>query len=286
MSSVVEKGREAVRLGRAYAASSRGSRSSSALFSAVETYCSFIGTSRSGTSVIGALLDAHPEAVIASGIGDLKYANAGFGRLRLYRLLLEDARASARVGRHFPPTPYAYEVPGLWQGRFERIRVIGDKQAEGVALRLQARPWLLDRLRRTVGVPIRLVHVVRNPFDNISTMAIRAAANGGPPDLETAADDYFTLCQAVQRVKERTPEEEIVEVRYERFVEDPVATLRELWLRLGLEPTPEYLERCASVVWKSPHKSRHEIEWSSKLRRKVAQRTAELPFLRGYAFEG
>jgi hypothetical protein len=285
MSSVGEKAREAVRLGRAYVASSRGSRSRPAPFSAVETYCSFIGTSRSGTSVIGALLDAHPNAVIASGIGDLKYVQAGFGRLRLYRLLLEDAHASAKVGRHRPPTPYSYEVPGLWQGRFERIRVIGDKQAEGVTLRLQARPWLLDRLRRTVRVPIRLVHVVRNPFDNISTMAIRATTNGSPPDLQAAVDDYFALCEAVLRVKESAAEEEIVEVRYERFIDDPVATLRELALSLGLTPTPEYLQRCANAVWKSPRQSRHEVEWSPDLTRQVLERSEGLPFLLGHRFE-
>lgn len=284
MSAVVEKGREAVRLGRTYVASSRRSRSSSSLFDAVETYCSFIGTSRSGTSLIGALLDAHPEAVIASGLGELKYVHARFDRLRLFHLLLEDARASAGRGRRAPAQPYGYEVPGMWQGRFERIRVIGDKQAEGVTLRLRTRPWLLDRLRTTVGVRVRLLHVVRNPFDNIATMALRAA-NGGPPDLRPAARDYFSLCETVARVKETTAEGEILEMRYERFIEDPAAMLAELAQRLGLDPSAEYLERCADVVWKSPHQSRYDVQWSPELRREVARRSAELPFLRGYWFE-
>jgi hypothetical protein len=284
VSRALEKSREAVRLARLYVSSSLESRRSASLFSAVETYCSFIGASRSGHSVVGALLDAHPDAVIANGIGDLKYVHARFGRLRLYHLLLENERESANAGRYSPPTPYTYEVPGQWQGRFDRIRVIGDKQAEGVTLRLRARPWLLERLRRTVGVPIRLVHVVRNPFDNIGTMALRVP-DESHPDLEAAARQYFGLCETVMRLKGKLSDEEVLEVRHERFVEDPMATLEELCSGLGLEPSPGYLERCASVVHKAPHKSRHKVEWSPTLRHAVERRSREFPFLRSYTFE-
>jgi len=34
-------------------------------FSEIETYCTFIGYSRSGHSIIAALLDAHPNIVMA-----------------------------------------------------------------------------------------------------------------------------------------------------------------------------------------------------------------------------
>jgi hypothetical protein len=284
VSRLLEPGREALGLARAYVSSSRGSRRSASLFSGVETYCSFIGASRSGHSIVGALLDAHPNAVIANGLGDLKYVHVGFGRVRLYHLLLENARDTARVGRPSGPVPYTFAVPGQWQGRFERIRVIGDKQAEGVALRLRARPWLLERLRWTVGVPIRFVHVVRNPFDNISTLAMRAA-DGYALDLEAAANDYLGLCDTVMRVKERMRDEEMIEVHHERFVEDPVTALEELCHGLALEAPAGYLEQCARVVREEPHTTRHEVEWSARLRREVERRSKAFSFLRDYAFE-
>src|SRR2546430_1706106 len=95
------------------------------LFDRVETCCLFIGYPRSGHSLIGSLIDAHPEVVLAHELDLLRYVYARFGRLALCHLALENSRAFTRRGR--AATLYSYSVPGQWQGRFERIRVLGDK---------------------------------------------------------------------------------------------------------------------------------------------------------------
>jgi hypothetical protein len=59
------------------------------LWKNINTYCLFIGYSRSGHSSVGALLDAHPNVRIVSELGDLKYANLGFKRWQIYYLLLK-----------------------------------------------------------------------------------------------------------------------------------------------------------------------------------------------------
>ncbi|MCA1614387.1 MAG: sulfotransferase, partial [Acidobacteria bacterium] len=136
-------------------------------FSALRAYCMFVGYPRSGHSLVGSLLDAHPDVVIAHELDALKYVRARFRREQLFHLLLDKSEEFTARGRQW--NGYSYEVPGQWQGRRRSLRVIGDKKGGGSTMRLGADPRLLARLRRTVGVPVKLVHVVRNPFDNIST---------------------------------------------------------------------------------------------------------------------
>ena len=49
-------------------------------FKTVEKYCMFIGYPRSGHSLIGALLDAHPNIIIAHELNDLRYFARGFSK--------------------------------------------------------------------------------------------------------------------------------------------------------------------------------------------------------------
>ena len=138
----------------------------------VEAFCIFIGYPRSGHSLLGSLLDAHPEMVIAHELDVLTFVAAGWPRRALYSRILNHDATFTESGRQW--FGYDYRVPGQWQGRVSKLRVIGDKKGGKTTERLGARPDLLERLRRTVEVPVRLVHVVRSPYDNITTMARRS----------------------------------------------------------------------------------------------------------------
>ena len=78
-----------------YLAATGPARRGRELYSQVESYCMFIGTPRSGHSLVGAFLDAHPDAVVAHEQNAVKYIEAGFDRERLFHLLLANSRASA-----------------------------------------------------------------------------------------------------------------------------------------------------------------------------------------------
>jgi hypothetical protein len=256
----------------------------------VEAYCFFIGYPRSGHSLIGSLLDAHPEAVIAHELGAFQYVRAKYDRVRLFHLLAENARAAAARDR--PSREFRYAVPGQWQGRFTHIRVIGDNKAEGATLRLRAKPDLLPRLQGLAGVPLRGIHVVRNPFDCITTMATRAAQRqaertGGAlpaPDLWKAADRYVVLCEEVERLK-RALGDAMHEVRHEDFVAQPAEELRKLCEWLGLDAGSEYLAACAGIVWPNPRRTRDRVAWPTDLRSKVETLVARTDHLRGYRFD-
>ena len=137
-------------------------------------------------------MNAHPEIVIANELDVLEYVEQGKSRHQLFSLLMDRDRYFASIDYQW--TGYDYKVPGQFQGRFTRLRVIGDKRAGRSTHRLGEHPELLEALRRTVGVPIRVIHVVRNPYDNIATMAWRgqrllAPAMARYQGLSTTVDD-------------------------------------------------------------------------------------------------
>lgn len=70
------------------------------VFDRVHTYVMFIGIGRSGTTLIGALLDAHPRIIIANQQTTLKYLRPRlFSCSQIFSLLLDNSRHAARTGR-------------------------------------------------------------------------------------------------------------------------------------------------------------------------------------------
>ena len=281
----------AIDVGRIWLSISAASRRERALFAHVHTYVSFIGHMRSGHSIVGALLDAHPNAVIGSEEGALQYVNVGFDRWRIFSLLYRNTREIGHSRSHLPGKKrgggYTYDVAGQWQGRAERIEVIGDKYGAYNSIRLGASPRLAKRLHRVVGVPPRFIHVVRNPFDNISTIARRGAEIGTTDalDLDAAINQYASLCVHTETVREFAGAEGLYSFRHEDFVAQPADELAGLCRWLGLGLPPKYLAACAEIVNPSPHASRDKVPWPDAQRRRVEALIEETPFLDGYTFE-
>lgn len=244
----------------------------------VERFCLFIGHARSGHSLIGSLLNAHPEMVISHELDAVGYLSHGFGRRQLYWLILQRDAVFGEMDRTW--TGYDYSVPGQHQGEFDRLRVIGDKRGRTTALELGAKPALLDRLRRTVGVPIRVVHVTRNPYDNIATEAVRRRLT-----LADATRWYERSCSAVDRVRPLLAPDELVDLGYESFTERPREGLAALCRFVGVEATDSYLDSCSGVVWPATKRRRDALDWTAEDRRRVEALIAGHPVLGTYTFD-
>ena len=68
-------------------------------FDDIKTYCLFIGHARSGHSFFGAMLDAHPNMVIADEVDSLSYLDSGFGRDQIYSLIMSSSTELAQKHR-------------------------------------------------------------------------------------------------------------------------------------------------------------------------------------------
>jgi hypothetical protein len=131
---------------------------------------------------------------------------------------------------------------------------------------------------------VRFIHAVRNPYDNISTMYRRAKEERRESELKDSIRSYFSLCEAVAVIKARTEDSHWFELKHESFIESPEAHLAELCGFLGVSASTEYLEDCADVVFKAPHRSRFETRWNHALIETVEQHIRRFPFLHGYSY--
>ncbi|XP_020631718.1 uncharacterized protein LOC110068653 [Orbicella faveolata] len=108
------------------------------LYDGVETFVMFIGYPRSSHSLVGAMLDAHPEIIIPHEYDVIqnwgKYNQSSTVSKRnlakyklffdLHHLSTKQAMFLSRSSDSVSGDRYKYNVPGLWQGGYQtRIKV-------------------------------------------------------------------------------------------------------------------------------------------------------------------
>ena len=253
-------------------------------FDEVKTYCLFIGHARSGHSFFGAMLDAHPKMVIADEVDSLSYLDSGFGRDQIYSLIFSSSLELARRHRDKDGrdgSTYSYLIPGQWQGRYDNLQVIGDTKAGKSTYRLDRNPALLDKLRAAIGkANLKVIHITRNPFDNISTSMLRSGRT-----FNNSIDLYFDRCRALTTVRERLNKEELLTLRQEDIIANPQLALENTCKFLNIDIMPDYINDCVKVVYQSPSQTRSKVQWSDGLIELVQSKLDAYDFLTGYSFE-
>lgn len=78
------------------------------------------------------------------------------------------------------------------------VQVIGDKKAAHASVILLKRKGResVKKLESELGVKLKFIHVIRNPFDNIATLALRAArvkTNSAQDNLKVTSDVHLCL---------------------------------------------------------------------------------------------
>ncbi|MBN1116062.1 MAG: sulfotransferase domain-containing protein [Bacteroidales bacterium] len=254
----------------------------------IKSFCLFLGYPRSGHSIIGAILDAHPNIVMAMEKDILWYFQKGFKRYQLFYILKKNAYLFAKI-RNNIWTGYSYKVPNSWQGRYSSINVIGDKQGGRTSLRLLENPNLLNEFRNEIATPIKIVHVARNPFDMITTAMYRKFERReiDKPDnyeLLPIIRGIFKRAEAIKRFISEN-QMQIQHIYHEDFIKNPKKELIKLFKFLDIEYSDGFIENCASIVNPKPHLSRSKIEWSSELISFVEKEINKFPFLERYNFK-
>ncbi len=250
----------------------------------LKTFCLFIGYTRSGHSLLGSLLDAHPDVAIARGTNVLKIVAAGGSdRPDLVETLVRQAAAEADRPGGRRASGYSYAVPGQWQGQVRTLRVVGVKAGERATLALGRDPTSLAKLRRATHLRVRLLHVTRNPFDMIARMAL--ITKGGRPERTIAWATRYTARLA--RINARViaaRKDDVLTVRHETFVRDPRSALRRICEFLWIEPEEKWLTACASRVFVRPQYARNLVQWTADEREAVEQLIARRAFFHGYSW--
>jgi Sulfotransferase family len=247
------------------------------------TFCLFVGYPRSGHSLVGSLLDAHPDVTLALGANALNLVREkGLSRRELFETLLENARAQAeRQRRH---GGYSYAVEGQWQGRVRTLRVIGDKSGKKTADRLRRDPSALTALERMIRLPVRFVHVVRNPYDTIARMTLITSRGEAEHSVSSATAVYARLADTVEDlIRGGRP---VYTSRHETLLVEPHSELRRLCAFLGVDAGDGYLDACAAILFAEPRRTREQIVWEPDELDEIERLVAHHEFLHGYSWAG
>jgi len=253
------------------------------LFRDIKVFCMFIGYQRSGHSFIGALLDAHPDAVMGMEVDALDLLQKGYSKNQIFYCLMRNAEVFTRkLGNKW--TGYDYAIPGQYQGKFRKIDVIGDKKGGKSSLRLYDDHDLLEKMKNKIGIPLKILHIIRHPVDNITTMVLRNIPEGKSPDrkfIVERSEVYFMKVSINDKLKQNK-ELDILDVYHEDFIKSPEEELNRILGFLGLEPIPDYIDACIKKVYKEPHLSRNDMDWPEDLISEIREKSLKYPFLKRY----
>ncbi len=233
----------------------------------VKNFTIFLGHPRSGHSVIGAALDAHPNACIANEANALRAGYMDPESTMTY--LLNHRRRNAKEHKwhteHWQKLGFDYRIPG--QGiNDEPLYVIGDKKAGGSIRTIKKYGFgfvqnFIDNLK-SIGMGMKVIVVIRNPYEVITSLYTRGLMAGITPKaqlgkLHKMVKYYEVNCKVLESV---LPLVDYHLIYHEDFVLASRQHMIDLLAFLDLEPYPDYLDRCCSVFWTEARKGRYDVE--------------------------
>ena len=261
--------------------------------STVEKFVFFVGYSRSGHSIVASLLDAHPNIIIAHEYNlfrkwkGSRYHNRSF----LYNELYQNSYNNAEKGWRSSVKDqkgYTLAMKDSWQGSFQKLLVIGEKSGAVTTQAHDNDPLLflqmLTELQATVRVPMRVIHVVRNPYDMISTRLLYAEGESRKYKVHATEKDKYVspggLGQQVNRtihlvdnVRELLSNCSLtyLDVHLADLIRDPEHAMSNLCMFVGVDCSEDYLRKCSDKVYRREAETRKMVEWPPELIDKVYQ---------------
>ena len=257
-------------------------------FNKIKTFCLFIGYPRSGHSLVASLLDAHPNIIIGMEWGVLPHIKLGYKKKQIFYSLIRNSFLYSNKMNNIW-TGYSYKVPNSWQGKYKTLQVIGDKQGARTSIYLKRNPDLLPKLENIISQKPKLIHVIRNPFDIITTITFRIFENSNikksPEDVDLLPfiKYFFERAEFVKILKEQN-NYDVFDLYHEDFIKNPEKHLKNLLLFLDLKANIDYLKACTSIVYSMPNVSRLRLKWPPELIQYVEKKLSDYPFLSHYKY--
>lgn len=235
-----------------------------------------IGAQWSASTLIGAILDAHPEIVMATEFNLLRQFRNGLSLKQASRLMLYNARNFRRNGTRW--TGYSYSIPGMHQGRYQTLRIIGDKKAQSSALQLYKNIGLIRAMEEKYGLPVRMIHAVRSPCAALTAMIARQGMTQA-----AALEAFERACEGAALAYRKYPGQVLL-VRQEDLIREPRHVIRRVMAFLELDTPDDYVRVCASVVYAQPSRGAPPVRWTPEQQGRIEDLIDRHEFLNGYKF--
>ncbi|MEM0914776.1 MAG: hypothetical protein AAGK09_09230 [Planctomycetota bacterium] len=224
-------------------------------FDRVQNFAFFVSPARSGHSVIGQLLSAHPDVIFSDELGVVTKIDEGYSADQVFALIRAQDLHLQNRGR--AKSGYDYRVDGAWQNVTNKHPVtIGDAKGARATAMLATNAAFADKIRASVGVPIRAIVHLRDPFDIVGSRVKRRGRK-----LDDAILGIRGIHDSVVAALATLREEERLIQYHEDVIADPVAAFERMFAFLGVEPNDQAVQACAGKLWSRPHAARKATDW-------------------------
>ena len=281
-------------------------RLSSEVLRNISTFIFFIVYSRSGHSIVGSILDAHPHIIVSNELqfmtkwSEIFSKQKELGIINLFNTIYQSSIDSLLPGmsRERNSEGYTPAIHPSWQGKFDKyIDVIGDKSGGGItsAYMNHKVDFLIHykELKERLQIPIKVVHVIRNPYDTLSTTFLYKLGKRSGKSTKFVLQAkkrerlievmnkniskntivrYFTKIQAIEEFTEIIGKTNILYIHLKDLVYNPRQTILYITNFLGVSVTENYLHVCANKVFRTLTHSRTLLPWSDDLKKMVDDR--------------
>lgn len=240
----------------------------------------FCGYPRSGHTLVAAILNANPNCMISNQLNIFNDNKIDIDKIKSYSLNSGTWKSTTQV-------PHVSK---------QEILVVGDKTGHRSTEILRTNPEKLGLIKSQINVPIKWIHVVRNPFDGLSTWAklnhenrikttsfipVKELNKMISKSLDDVIEKYILLNDTISKLKKS---EDILTVRHEYVITRMHDTLKEMCDFLEISFDPEWRDNVRSTVWKKPRITRRQILWSQKQKGKVHDIISQYSWLKGYDY--
>lgn len=272
----------------------------------VKTLLFFIGIGRSGHSIIASILDSHPNMVISNELNLFDLLNKtsrAVDRSFIFNKIWERSCTQATTSLRDPSKGYTLAVDGLYQGSYRsHIDVIGDKMGGSTISFFLTNPGQfenhLNKLRTLLNIPIKVLHVIRNPFDNIATKCLHTALKHQYSNFAAVKKDnltvtighklihqqiaqYFQFYEASQIVKHQY-QLDMMELHSKDLITSPRSMINSICDFLGVHCSDHYLDVVSDKVFTSQSNTRYNIKWTNEQIMMVKENIQKFEALRTY----
>ena len=244
----------------------------------------FLGYPRSGSSILGSILDAHKNILIAHEFNMLQYIQQGYTSRQLFYLLAKNSRQFTAKGRI--SSNYRGTIRGQFNGKARSIFVIGDKKA-GATTNIFGNDRDIESRLNNFFPALKFIHIVRNPFDMIASQAYggnerRLLASAA--DVWEAINFYTEKFRTIDRLI-RKETLDIFSLNYELLLDDPGTIIKQLLNWINVPDYKGYISSCKNHLFNLPHRSRDKVPWTNEQIQEVRLLISNYDFLKGYSFE-
>lgn len=294
---------------------SEGLKRTYQMYDEVKTFVMFIGCSRNTDKLTSAMLDAHSEILLPQNydiIGNwwmfhqnrlqelAKQKYMLFYHLHhlssLQTLFREQATETSKFWLWtFKGSGIDYKnVPGAWQGTIKQnLKAIGDSSGLVTSTKLLARNGNFSVLRdieKMVGIPVKFVHIITNPFDDIASIVIRTQSQRGtkvndPTAVNDALKNVFALLDTNEQVRQIYGDR-VLDVYINDLMLKQKETLKNICSFLEIHCDDFYFKVIEKVFTEGYNlRPRDLVEWKTEDKNWIETKMKKFDFLQPLSFE-